>query len=263
MAKTYFNEQQITKWFVDEHAAKKVYHDDKLVFSGGFELVIASSNHNVPANWIWSLLPAAQQAAKGNTIIIKVNPGVELVTASTTIPGVFDFSGSWAGKIVVIENSGIILGRGGNAGPYVSSITSTSNGLPGGRAIYHANVLTSLSIDNKGTIGGGGGGGGSAGMSYPNNSDKMKVGGGGGAPFGLGLSAADKPGGGASFTTGGAGASWTSSLYGGDGGAWGTKGGDGSYDAPPTPKAIGGAAGGATRGTITWINRGDIRGATV
>jgi hypothetical protein len=260
MAKTYFNEQQIKKWFVSEQSAKKVYHDDKLVFSGGFELVIASSNHNVPANWIWSLLPAAQQAAQGNTIIIKVNPGVELVTASTTINGVFDFSGSWAGKIVVIENSGIILGRGGNAGPYVSSSTYASNGLPGGRAIYHANVLTSLSIDNKGTIGGGGGGGGSAGSSYPTNSGKMKTGGGGGAPFGLGLSAADKRGGDASFAVGGAGATWTTGLYGGAGGTWGTNGGTGVFD---PSKAIGGAAGEATRGTITWINRGDIRGATV
>ena len=57
MAKTYFNKQQIKKWFVSAQSVKKVYHDDKLVFSGGFELVIASSNHNVPANWIWRIAP--------------------------------------------------------------------------------------------------------------------------------------------------------------------------------------------------------------
>ena len=68
----------------------------------------------------------------------------------------------------------------------------------------------------------------------------------------------------ASFTVGGAGGRQTTWNYGGNGGgAWGTNGGNGSWDIPPTPQAIGGAAGEATRGTITWINRGDIRGATV
>lgn len=91
----------------------------------------------------------------------------------------------------------------------------------------------------------------------------MKTGGGGGAPFGIGTAAADKPGGNASLTTGGAGGWQTTRLYGGAGGTWGTNGGNGVRDTPPVPQAIGGAAGEATRGTITWINRGDIRGATV
>lgn len=30
MAKTYFDEQHIKKWFVSEQQAKKVYHDEKL-----------------------------------------------------------------------------------------------------------------------------------------------------------------------------------------------------------------------------------------
>ena len=248
MAKTYFNEQQIKKWFVDEQAAKKVYHDDKLVFSGGFELVIASSNHNVTAGWVWSLLPADQQAAQGNTIIIKVNPGVQLVTADTGVNGVFNFYGGWSGKIVVIENNGIILGRGGNGGGWPDGTTKYP-GAAGGRAIYHANVLASLSIDNKGTIGGGGGGG----ASYTKGgAPTVYLGGGGGAPFGAGggvlISVNNKPGGAASFTTGGAGGVYQS-YTGGTGGSWGQPGG--------------GAAGEATRGTINWINRGDIRGATV
>ena len=91
----------------------------------------------------------------------------------------------------------------------------------------------------------------------------MRTGGGGGAPFGLGLSAATKRGADASFTVGGADGWETARLYGGAGGTWGTNGGNGSYDTPPTPKAIGGAAGEATRGTINWINQGNIRGATV
>ena len=46
-------------------------------------------------------------------------------------------------------------------------------------------------------------------------------------------------------------------------GNWGANGGNGVWDIAPTPLAIGGAAGEATSGPITWINRGDIRGATV
>ena len=261
MAKTYFDGKEVKKWFVDGREVKKAYFNNQLVFSSGFELVISASNHNVPANWIWTLLPPEQQQAQGNTIKIIVNQGVELVTASTAIVGVFDFAGAWAGKTVIIENHGFILGRGGNGGPKIADWTSP--GLPGGRAIYHANVLTSLSIDNQGTIAGGGGGGGST--WYDSNYRKMNVGGGGGAPFGLGLSSADafKPGGNASLTTGGSGGYNRTHVYGGAGGNWGIAGGVGMYNTPPSPTAPGGAAGEATRGTITWINRGDIRGATV
>ena len=255
MAKTYFNEQQIKKWFVSEQSAKKVYHDDKLVFSGRFELVIASSNHNVPANWIWSLLPADQQAAQGNTIIIKVNPGVELVTASTTINGVFDFSGSWAGKIVVIENSGIILGRGGRGG------NEAVSGDAGGRAIYTDGTAT-VNIINNGIIGGGGGGGGG-------NRRGDSCGGGGGAPLGgggwgsyfgwAGAATFNTPGAGGGNNLANPGAGQT--RWGGNGATWGNKGSPGMDFGYVTTS--GGAAGEATRGTITWINRGDIRGATV
>lgn len=55
----------------------------------------------------------------------------------------------------------------------------------------------------------------------------------------------------------------TDRMYGGAGGNWGLAGGVGVDSIPPTPTAAGGAAGEATRGTINWINRGDIRGATV
>ena len=72
-------------------------------------------------------------------------------------------------------------------------------------------------------------------------------------------------GGNASFTVGGAGGRQTTWNYGGNGGGGclGTNGENGVSGKPPSPQAIGGAAGEATRGTITWINRGDIRGATV
>lgn len=256
MAKTYFNEQQIKKWFVDGREVKKAYFNNQLVFSSVFELVISSSNHNVPANWIWTLLPPEQQQAQSNTIKIIVNQGVKLVTASTALSGVFDFSGSWAGKTVIIENHGFILGRGGNGG------NEGKSGGAGGKAVYHNNTLVSLSINNQGVIGGGGGGGGG---NRPGDS----CGGGGGAPFGAGgwgsysgvaqSATFDTPGAGGGNNLANPGAGQT--RWGGNGGRWGLNGSPGMDFSSKTTN--GGSAGEATRGTITWINRGDIRGATV
>ncbi len=245
MAKTYFNEQQIKKWFVSEQPAKKVYHDEKLVFQSGFTLYITGSNHNVDDTWVWGHLVASGGQNDTNIKII-VNPGVELVAASTSVAGVFNFDANWAGRTIIIENNGLILGRGGTGGHPGGG--SNGRGWPGGRGIYNPGNPASVSIDNRGTIAGGGGGGGMATVQYVNWG-----GGGGGAPFGAGGTlSCTVPGGNASLTS----ASGQPSKA-GNGGSWGQPGVNGTGGYP------GGAAGEATRGTITWINRGDIRGATV
>lgn len=250
MAKTYFNEQQIKKWFVDGREVKKAYFDNQLVFSSAFELVISASNHNVPANWIWTLLPPAQQQAQGNTIKIIVNQGVELVTASTAISGVFNFAGAWAGKTVIVENHGYILGRGGTGGG--------NPGGTGGPAIF-TDGTANVTIYNHGVIGGGGGGGGQAGGRNPSTGTPMKAGGGGGAPFGAGGAGSyANPGAAGTFAAGGAGGTGQG-IQAGSGGGWGQNGNAATAGAV----AQGGPAGNASSGPITWAVLGDIRGARV
>jgi len=123
--------------------------------------------------------------------------------------------------ILTIENNGIILGRGGDAGDgghaYANNTGSGGNGSDGGSAIL---IESNVTIMNTGTIlGGGGGGGGGAGIhnhqgGFYSPDYSGGGGGGGGAPYGLGGSGGDSSG-----PNGGAGAAATSTIAGAGGDA--------------------------------------------
>lgn len=246
MPKTFVDGREVKKWYVDGRQVKKAYLDGRLIYESEFLLYITGSNHNVTDDWVWNHLHASG-GGDAQKIKIIVNPGVELVSANTSVRAIFNFYGGWSGRVITIENHGYVIGRGGNGG------NEGNGGGAGGRALY--NESASVSVINHGVIAGGGGGGGA-------NNPRDSAGGGGGAPFGaggwgsyFGTAAAG------SFTTGGNGGGKGGTRYGGDGGGWGLAGGNGIHFGSVVQ--YGGAAGEASRGAFNWIVLGDVRGARV
>lgn len=240
MPELQFDGRKASEVHFDGKKAKEVYFDGRLVHRGEFLLEITGHNHNVDQDWVWRHLNA-MGGGEATNIRIKVLSGVQLVTQTPSLRGVFDFYGAWNGRVITIENHGYVLGRGGNGG------NEGQTGGTGGTAIYTDGNQT-VNIENYGIIGSGGGGGGGSylGASY---------GGGGGAPFAGGGWGSGASGPGATFDTPGSGTSWAGRVA-GAGGAWGRNGEGGNGGG-------GGAAGAATRGPINWINYGDIRGDRV
>jgi hypothetical protein len=203
---------------------------------------------------------------------ITINAGVSIY--STDINNyAFTATALPANSSVVINNYGVITGKGGNGGRGAfsgesnASIVANCRGLPAGPGLF---TRTALTIYNYGTIAGGGGGGGGGGWyNYPSGN---ALGGGGGGGGGSALSpttgasgyTSGSPGG----DTGGAGgAGDRAGGSGGNGGNRGENGGDGGgcftagcTRAHSTVPAPGGAYGFAVDGNsfITWAVTGSI-----
>lgn len=131
-------------------------------------------------------------------VTLEVKPGVYVVGTDTSVPAI-DARGNWSsGTVLKVENSGYIVGRGGDGGS--RSLTTTATNVPGGNG--GAGILAQDShpvyVTNKsgGYVSGGGGGSGGAYMSLYYNvpdeqgnpvyhADFWSLGGAGGAPLGV------------------------------------------------------------------------------
>ena len=169
---------------------------DKTLVSNGistFELIIASNQTN------FDLRSAAVAAGWPGTtqLAVTIAPGVYISSNNTSIPAL-TVSGSFP-KGVSLTNNGLIIGMGGAGG-------AGSNGA-GGAGGVGLKALSSLLLNNAGTIAGGGGGGGAGA-----NGNGGQGGGGGGGPTGLTNSAGGARAGGAG-TVNGAGAGGPSIYY--------------------------------------------------
>jgi len=205
---------------------------------------------------------------------ITINAGVSIY--STDINNyAFTATALPANSSVVINNYGVITGKGGNGGRAAfggesnASIVSNCRGLPAGPGLY---TRTALTIYNYGTIAGGGGGGGGGGWyNYPSG-NFTGGGGGGGGGSSLSPTTGGARGGGGDGSPGGdtggaGGAGNLAAGAGGNGGNRGENGGDGGgcftggcTRARSTVPAPGGAYGFAVDGNsfITWAVSGSI-----
>jgi hypothetical protein len=239
----------------------------------------------------YNLYSAVGSPPTVKNVLCIIGSGVE-VTASDNSTYAFDVGSFVSGSRIYIQNKGYIIGRGGqglgksSSFYYGSPIPSYANGGPAFRSSIP------VFVDNtNGIIGGGGGGGGAGGATGGDCSCSSC---GGGLAFGGQMGAG---GGGAGYGAAGYGArnyqanssfwSFSSSSagalttgggpvnYGGYGGGLGAVGitgsgnynvcrSDGRYNYITVPTS-GGTPGSAIVGNsnITWINQGNIYGATL
>ena len=211
-------------------------------------------------------------------------------TIGSTGGSAFTMSGFNPADTLTLNNTGYIVGFGGNGGG------GSGAGGGGGPAMNLTGLARPVSINNQGVIGGGGGGGGGGGPNgatdpaarfnprplaqrNPFYSPWPGGGGGGGAgsPAGAG-GPGNNPGGPGSLTNGGGGGGGVPFIIrpgaggptaragnGGGGGPLGSGGGNGSPSSPSTINRAGGAGAGpgpAIAGTskINWINVGTVYG---
>jgi hypothetical protein len=210
-------------------------------------IVIDQSTSNLNLRTVHDQIYA--DAVSGDNVVVIINSGVIVGSGSTSNPA-FDI-GSWASGVnITITNNGRIQGRGGGG-------AGNSGPQNGGVAFYTRYPVT---IDNaNGQIWGGGGGGG-LGFAPPSTN---VYGGGGGAGYPPGAGGVANSGGGNPGTTeeGGSG----SSGIGGDGGDPGQAGGDGqagpgSNAGAPAGAAIDGDSYVTFDSDISPADDGDIRG---
>jgi hypothetical protein len=169
---------------------------------------------------------------KFHNVRIVIPSGATLVASST---GTYALqTGSGYTGILTIQNSGKILGRGGNGGNggfgySYNEIANATNGTAGGTSVL---IQSAVTIINTGTIaGGGGGGGGGEGYVHVGTAYGGGGGGGGGSPYGsagLGGSTTHSGGNGAAGVLygwgGGGGGGFDGTVRGGTGGAGGSGG---------------------------------------
>ena len=164
-----------------------------------------------------------------------VIPSTVTIIASSTSAYALKTGSGYAGTLT-IQNSGTVLGRGGDAGTgghaYANNVEAGGTGGTGGDAIH---VESNFSITNTGTISGGGGGGGGGGGIHKHQGGFYSPdyssggGGGGGIPYGIGGTGSN----GSSGTVGASGTDATLSAIGTGGVAYqhdhvtGGRGGDG------------------------------------
>lgn len=132
-----------------------------------------------------------------------VDAGVKIIAESTDAPALVDGTNWPEGSQIVVENRGLILGRGGDGGrsayqfkffsetnsdylgPSKSLMRLPEKGGDGGTAIK--SLTRAIFVENHSVIAGGGGGGGGLGAYKTGGSYNFSVGGGGtggGAPLG-------------------------------------------------------------------------------
>jgi len=228
------------------------------------------------SNYTLNTAKAPGYVAGKTDMVLNINSGV-IVSSSSTGTAALIVDTSWnAADTVRINNSGVILGRGGNggAGAYVSP------GVAGGSGGLALQVQRALTMNNLNRISGGGGGGGGGGLSVAVYVDGAGGGGGGGIGVSSGGSgtAGSANGAAGTLTTNGGGGSGASNSFttgeppttytatGGAGGVGGTYGANGAGGNPGSPSnrlpGPGGPAGGAItgNGNITYINTGTRNG---
>lgn len=268
MPKTYLDGREIKRWWLDGREVSRSYLDGRLVFQKETRIDLNWHDHGVTGQWIVDRIVTAFGGwpPAGASIRFVVAPGIQLVAAHVGECFRLDrnwWEGRFASCQIIIENHGLILGRGGqggNTGPGWQNA-----GQAGGPAIISQGVP--LLVANYGVIAGGGGGSGATGW-YDGGSGNYNSTGGGGAPFGPGGPTNNGSnnkwwGSAASFDTPG----HSGGGPGGNvpGGNWGEQGGDGLFkQAGGARSAVAGGAAGAAiicnNAAFGWINRGDIRG---
>lgn len=215
----------------------------------------------------------------GDTVEITIRSGLTVSSNSTSSPAIA--SGVWPDGVVPllrIEPNTYVVGRGGPGGSatFLGGISNwhVTDGGAGGDAIV---AESPIQVDNRGVISGGGGGGGAAGGSIEVASGMflpVACGGGGGGGFGMGGTASgaqfNRDGNAGARLVAGTGGSYSyGSVYvrGGHGAMLNPTGEMGTTNVPPpySETSAGGAAGRAVVGAsnVTWINKGDVRGAEV
>ena len=233
---------------------------------------------------VWSNASANPSYSAGTSdIIVNVNPGVNVGTTSTgsyamSVPASFN-----PGDTVTINNSGTIIGMGGNGG-YGSCKNATPPPTGGGAGGNAVNIARPTTINNTGTLAGGGGGGGGGGTSVAGGGPEGGGGsGGGGAGYNGGAGGGRNPAfspttswNGGSGTPGsvsaggsGGGGGGAPGPYpggpGGNGGGQGAGGGGGSPgsgpNSPPIGRYYGAGGGGAGKYLngnpyVTWTSTG-------
>lgn len=198
-----------------------------------------------------------------NQVIATISPGVVVGSNSTGVSAL-TISGAFPNG-VQLNNSGTIVGRGGNGGPGPPGGAPTSTGgTPGGGGGPALAVSVAVTLNNTGTIAGGGGGGGGGSSLRAKETNFGGAGGGGGrssltnSSGGTGGSGSPggTPGGAGTFSAAGTGGTGASpSNPGGPGGNFGAAG---NRNTAGTFTGLGGPAGSAISGNpnITYISTG-------
>lgn len=207
-------------------------------------------------------------------LVVNINSGVIISSNGTGTPAL-RIQGTYAGGVTV-NNSGTIVGMGGNGGngtnaSIVCCGVTPTGGSAGAGAGTALKVCSSTTFNNIGTIAGGGGGGGGGGIGQ-DACYTWGAGGGGGGGRSSNVSNSSGGAGGGSYNgvNGGGGNAGTYSsagsgggggvggIAGGSGGTWGASGGSGQA-------GYGGGSGGkATCGAgtyITWTGTGTRYGS--
>lgn len=245
--------------------------------------ITISANTN---NYVLNTAKVSGYVAGKTDVILNINSGV-FISSNSTGTAAFIVDTSWnSGDTIRINNSGTIVGRGGNGGQ--GGAYSGPGGVSGSGAGGALLVQRSVSINNINRIAGGGGGGGGGGGADDRNGAWAAGGGGGG---GIGGSSGGSgrfvpPTGQTSFPGGngtldaaggiGSGSAFAASVggknpqtwiavggNGGAGGAYGSSGGNGGAGNPASTGAGGGGSGGAAvvgNSNITWIAFGTRNG---
>lgn len=235
-------------------------------------VVISADATNVNLREVY--LDIFSEAQDGDTVICEVRESV-IVTSETTSAPAFDNGTGWPDgvkiKLKVYQNA-VVAGKGGDGGSVYHR--EQNNGDNGGIAL---NADSEIEVENMGIIGGGGGGGGGAVDIYQFRSAASSGGGGGGFSSGGGVTGSFhlvKYGESGALLSGGRGfdADYDDEYYraradAGNGGGLGQNGGSGfrAYGQFIKTVSSGGTAGPAIQGVsrVTFINRGDIRGAEI
>lgn len=115
-----------------------------------------------------------------SSVVVNISSGVKIYSTSAANASLD--TGTWpAGTKITINNSGNIVGKGGDGGDSTEWSGTPTPGTAGGHAIL---ARLPLSINNIGLIGGGGGGGGGAGGAAEHNGNYCMRGGSGGGGAG-------------------------------------------------------------------------------
>ena len=192
-------------------------------------------------------------------VVATIGSGIVVSSNSTGTPGL-TINGSFPNG-VQLNNTGFIIGMGGNGGRGGNSYTGPIAGAAGAGGGLALLVSVPVTINNTGTIGGGGGGGGGGGPTNTGGGeqpvDYYAGGGGGGGRSGSTNSSGGAPNNAFSFPAGSGGAGTFSAAGGGGGGASGIGGNGGSggtwgsAGAAGDTGGFGGGAGGGAGGAIS------------